>query len=54
MSKTIRKRPYKYRNWRAVDARSRTTAGPMGDDRKEESRKGCRQWKQKHFKEDVE
>lgn len=30
------------RNWQVVDARSRTSAGSMGDKRKERSRKACR------------
>ena len=35
------------RNWLAVDARTRHTAGQMGDERKKESREECRKWKQK-------
>jgi hypothetical protein len=32
----------KWRNWLAVDARQRHTAGQMGDKRKEQSKKACR------------
>lgn len=47
MSKT--RKPHqpkiKVRNWRAVDAHFRSSAGNMGDNRKKESRTACRDWK---------
>jgi len=54
MGKTRRNKPYKkrtelrpVRNWLAVDARMRHTAGQMGDERKEQSKQECRQWKRR-------
>ena len=47
MSRTVKKVKIKVRNWLAVDARERHTAGSMGDKRKEKSRKECRTWKRK-------
>jgi len=43
--KTKRQRKFeehKQPNWLAVNARQRHTAGQMGDNRKEESRRKCR------------
>lgn len=43
MSKKKQRKPHKTRNWHAVAARSRTSAGPMGDEKKEKSRRLCRE-----------
>lgn len=48
MYDTRKKRPI--RNWLAVDARTRHTAGSMGDKRKEKSHDECRKWKQRKDK----
>lgn len=40
-------KPRPVRNWLVVDARTRHTAGQMGDQRKEESRNECRKYKHK-------
>ena len=40
------------RNWLAVDARMRHTAGEMGDERKQQSRDECRKWKQRRNKDE--
>lgn len=37
--------PQPIRNWLIVDARTRHTAGQMGDKRKAESFNECRKWK---------
>ncbi|KKM89346.1 hypothetical protein LCGC14_1249650 [marine sediment metagenome] len=51
MSRTNRRKPRTElrptRNLLAVDAWFRSSAGDMGDKRKEESRKECRTWKHK-------
>lgn len=58
MSRTTRRKPRTelrpVRNWLAVDARTRHTAGNMGDKRKEKSRYECRKWKHKPDSDDQE
>ena len=44
MSRKSKKREPKVHNWQAVAARSRTSAGQMGNKQKEKSRTACRDW----------